>query len=277
VRGLSTPDIPHEGPPTSGHPADGHTADPAPRDDAGVGSALVAFTAAAEGDRPAGRRHILRLADALGRSARNAGTGAVLRGRWLADVMADVAPRIPVRDLATLRAHHHGLDGEDLADALVSTASRATAAVGAAGGALVAVEWTAPPSLLVTLPVQLAVETLAVAAIEVKLLAELHAVYDAVPAGSSTQHGRAYLMAWANRRGLDPSAPMGGTLALGAAAKQQLRRRLAGRLGRNFTTVGPLLTGAVAGSVINARETRKLGARVREDLRPGRRPRVRRW
>ena len=70
-----------------------------------------------------------------------------------------------------------GSTADDLAQALISGAAKATGAVGAAGGALAAVEFAAPPTLL-TAPVQLAAETLLVAAIEVKLLAELHEVYE---------------------------------------------------------------------------------------------------
>jgi hypothetical protein len=38
-------------------------------------------------------------------------------------------------------------------------------------------------------------------------------------------------------------------------------------MGRNVSTLGPLLTGAAAGAVINARETRRLADEVRADLR----------
>jgi hypothetical protein len=270
VRSLSAYDDSQPvGPEHPGRPAD------ASPETADIGAALARVAAGSEGladadDRGrilSGRDALGSLGTALARSARGAGSRAVLGGRWLTDVLVEAAPRIPVRDLATLRAHHPGLDGEDLADALVTSASRATAAVGAAGGAVAAVQWAAPPTLLVGVPVQLAVETLAVAAIETKLLAELHAVYGADPVGTGTERARAFLTAWAGRRGVDPLVPMSATTALGAAAKQQLRRRLAGRLGRNFTTVGPLLTGAVAGSVVNARETKRLAGLVRADLR----------
>ena len=71
--------------------------------------------------------------------------------------------------------HYGGLSGDELADALVRQASRATAGVGAAGGALAAVQHAAPPSLVVA-PVQLAAETVAVVVTELKLVAELHVV-----------------------------------------------------------------------------------------------------
>jgi hypothetical protein len=56
-------------------------------------------------------------------------------------------------------------------------------------------------------------------------------------------------------------------VSIGAAAKRSLRKRLVRRAGRNLSTLGPMLSGAVAGSVVNHRETRRLGDLVRDDLR----------
>jgi hypothetical protein len=221
-------------------------------------------------DRRSSGRAMRSLTTSLASSARAAGHSSVLRGRWLTDLVVETAPRIPLRDAATLRAHHPGRSDEQVADALVTAAARATGTVGAAGGALAAVEFAAPPTLL-TAPAQLAAETVLVAAVEMKLIAELHEVYGAGVAGTPRQRAAAYLVAWTNRRGLDPLDPAGMQLALGGAAKRALRRRLVRRAGRNLSTLGPLMSGAVAGSVVNFRETRRLGEEVREDLRRARR------
>jgi hypothetical protein len=199
-------------------------------------------------------------------SARTAGRASVLGGRWLTDLLIDAAPRLPLRGLVTLRAQHPGLPDEDLAEALISGAAKATAAVGAAGGALAAVEFAAPPTLLTT-PFQIGAETLLIAAIEVKLIAELHEVYGAAVAGTARQRAAAFLVSWTNRRGIDPLDAESMRISLGPAAKVALRRRLVRRAGRNLSTMGPLMSGAVAGSVVNHRETRKLGDQVRADLR----------
>ena len=114
---------------------------------------------------------------------------------------------------------------EELAEALIAAAAKATGAVGAAGGALAAVQFTATPSLITT-PVQLAAETLLVAVIEMKLIAELHEVYGAGVGGTARQRAMAYLVAWTNRRGIDPLDPAAMQLALGVAAKRGLRKRL---------------------------------------------------
>ncbi|HVA60476.1 MAG TPA: hypothetical protein VNG13_08050 [Mycobacteriales bacterium] len=212
-------------------------------------------------------RVLAALGRAIAASARQAGITAVGSGRWLAGLVADLAPRVPVRDLPTLRAQHEGLAADALAAALIETASRATAAVGAAGGALAGVEFAAPPTLL-SAPVQLAAETVAVVAIELKLVAELHEVYARPATGTPAQRGLSYLGAWARRRGLDQSAEDGIVGVLSSATRRELRQRVARRLGRNVTTLAPFLVGAVAGGALNRRETRRLGERIAADLRP---------
>jgi hypothetical protein len=143
---------------------------------------------------------------------------------------------------------------------------KAAMAVGLAGGAIAAVQWTAPPTLL-TAPAQLAAETLAIAVIEIKLIAELHELYGVPAAGSPRERGLAYLSAWTDRKGLDPRSPASVLAGLGGAFQRRLRRRVLGRLGRNVTTMGPLLTGAVLGGAMNRRETRALAARIHADVR----------
>jgi hypothetical protein len=269
----STPPEPEPGQPDPAAP-DPAAPDPAAPDPAApdptaadpVGEIVARLAGAGEVDRRQQGRALGSLARALTVSARGAGRASVLGGRWLTDLLVDVAPRIPLRDLATLREQHGGLAGEELADALTAAAARATAAVGAAGGALAAVEFAAPPMLLTT-PVQIAAETLLVAAVEIKLMAELHEVYGAAVAGTPGQRATAYLMAWTNRRGIDPLDPSALRFTVGTAARRAIRRRLVRRAGRNLSTLGPLMTGAVAGGVVNHRETRRLGEQVRADLR----------
>lgn len=225
---------------------------------------LVGKLVAPEEKDGAERRRLLgHLGRALAESARRAGRGG--RGRWLADLFLNIAPRLPIRDYATLREHHYGLTGEQLADDLVRTAAKATMAVGAVGGALAAAQFTAPP-LLLSAPAQLVAETLVVAAIEVKLLAELHEVYGVQIPGNGVQRATAFTIAWSKQRGVN-SLTTPGTIALSAAAKTALRNRLMRTLGRHLTTLGPFLTGAVAGGALNRAATRKLAAAVRADLR----------
>lgn len=210
-------------------------------------------------------RLIGSLAAGLASSAKRAGGAAVSSGRWLSEVVLDVAPQLPIRDRGALREQHDGVDGDALAEALVTAAARATAAIGAAGGAVAALEFAAPPALL-TAPVLVAAETLAVVAIEVKLLAELHEVFDRRPAGGTAQRATAYVLAWASQHGIDPRQAPGLTGAVGSAVQRQLRQRLMRRAGRNVTTYLPFLAGAVAGGELNRRETRRFGEAMMREL-----------
>jgi hypothetical protein len=188
---------------------------------------------------------------------------------WAQDALLDVAPRLPVRDLDTLRRHYGGREGDALAAAMIRSASRVTAGIGAAGGGIAAVEWAAPPAL-VTAPVLIAAETVAVVAVEVKLIAELHEVYGSPVQGSATDKGAALLGAWAQRRGVSLSflnPGRGITTILGTGLRKELRDRLVKRMGRNLTTIGPLLTGAAVAGELNRRATRSLGEAIRDDLR----------
>lgn len=207
-----------------------------------------------------------RLSRVAAARAKDAGAQAVGSGRWLADLLLDAAPHIPVRDLPTLSAHHGGLTGEPLADALVRSAQRTTAGIGAAGGAVAAAQWAAMP-VLIAVPLEVVVETLAVAAVEVKLTAELHAVYGVPVEGTGTQRAMAFAGAWANRRGIDPMRPWTIPNVLGIAGRQQVAKRMMLRFARNLGTVIPFLIGAVVGARVNHTETHRLGQTLRADLR----------
>jgi hypothetical protein len=207
---------------------------------------------------------IVRLARQTASAVPSWQPGAVLR--WAVDTVTDLAPYLPVRDLAALRHHHGGLDGDLLAQRLIRNAARATAGVGAAGGGLAAVKWTVPPTLL-SAPVLVGVETVAVVAIEIKLVGELHQAYRRPLPGQGPVLAAALLRAWVDQRGVDPLLPGIGAV-LGTAARAELRDRLAARFGRNLTTLGPLLTGAAVASFLNQRATRALGQQVQADLRP---------
>lgn len=218
------------------------------------------------GAEPGGRRtrvrQIAQLTAALMHSARTAGVRAVTGGRWLTDLVEQIAPHITVRDLPTLEKAY-GCRGDALADAVVKSASHTTAAIGAAAGALAAAELAAPPALLGA-PVQLAAETLTVVAVELRMLGELHEVYGLPLTGSSKDRATALLTTWVRRRALEAGA---GSMLLGAAARRELRKRVMRRLGGSVTTLAPFLAGAVAGAEVNRRETRKLGEAVTKDLR----------
>ncbi len=206
------------------------------------------------------RRATAATARAVGRSGQVTWRRALAAGRWLTDQVIAMAPRLPVRDQATLRRQFPDCSPEELADALIRGSSRAAAGVGAAVGAA-----TALP-ILPAMPVEIVTETLALVGIELKLIAELHEVYGMRAPGSAAERMTAYVGAWARRRGV-ALAPGGVILAMGSPLRRRLQRRLLVRAGRSATSLGPLLTGAMAGAALNRRETRRLGRDVRDDLR----------
>ena len=181
-------------------------------------------------------------------------------GQWLTAQVLEMAPKVPIRTIATLRDQHPGLDTEQLADRLIVGAGRASAGVGAAVGAAAAVPF------IPTVPVEIGVETLALVAIELKLIAELHEVYGMPAPGSPAQRMIAYVGAWAERRGVRVTTS-GLALAMGSPLRRKLERRLLVKASQGALALAPLLTGAAAGALIDHHETRKLGNNVRDDLR----------
>jgi hypothetical protein len=265
---------------------------PQAAEDAVVERAAELATEVSEADQPTERRRLVASiagaarsgARASGRGVRSArrGMGSARRGmgsarrrvgtarrrvgsstgRLSAQVVA-MAQRLRVRDQAALRTQFPGRSAEDIADALIESAARASAAVGGAVGA-----WAALPALP-AYPVEVATETLALIGIEVKLVAELHEAYGMPATGNAMDRTTSYVAAWAHRRGVS-MIPGGLVLAAGSPLARRLRWRLATRMGRSAFSLGPLLTGAVAGAMLNRQETRRLGHSVRTDLRRAR-------
>jgi hypothetical protein len=220
----------------------------------GVGRTVA--RAAGYGTAIATRRGTLAARSGAG----TAGRGAASVAGWLSGQVLAMGPRLRIRDRAALRAQFPGRTDEEIADLLVERAARATAAVGGATGI-----WAALP-VLPAFPAEIAAETLAIAGIEVKLVAELHEAYGAPAPGGGTERARAYVASWAYRRGVY-MVPSGLLLVAGSPLAGQLRRRLTARVRRSAFSLAPLFTGVVAGAVINRRETRKLGRDIRADLR----------
>lgn len=263
---MTTPETGALSPDPSETPAETHADPGIGTDDTGVGKTVAEL---ARSDlEPAGRRRLLgRLVD----DVRRRGPGKIFRPkaalRWMTDVVGDLAPHVPIRDIATLRSHFDGLDDDELADRLIRNAARATAGIGAAGGGVASVQWTVTPTLL-SAPALLAAETIAVVAVELKLIGELHEVYRRPITGAAAQRASTLLHSWASQRGVNPLIPgVGVASVLGTAARKELQSTLLKRFGRNLTTLGPLLTGAAVAGYLNRRATNKLGEELKKDLR----------
>ncbi|MFF5364616.1 hypothetical protein ACFY4I_35375 [Streptomyces scabiei] len=201
------------------------------------------------------------LKEGLKVGARKSGDRARAGLAYITDRIIEIAPRIPVRDLAALRAQFPGLGPEEIADKLVAGAAYATSTVGAGVGA--AAMLPAPPAM----PAELAAEITGVAAIELKLIAELHEVYGARPPGNLRQRSTAYLNSWSSERGIDVTRPSTVNSALGGQMKRQLRQQIMKRMVRDLPNLMPFLVGAAVGAVMNHRDTRRLAERIRKDLR----------
>ncbi|WP_330460297.1 hypothetical protein OIB37_27560 [Streptomyces sp. NBC_00820] len=193
--------------------------------------------------------------------ARRAGSRARAGLGHLADRIIEIAPRVPVRDLATLRRQFPGLGPEQLADKLVAGAAAGTSTVGAGIGA--AAMLPVPPAM----PTELAAEITGVAAIELKLIAELHEVYGVRPPGNLAARSAAYLSSWSGERGIDVMKPSTIDMALGGRMKRELRQQIMKRLVRDLPNLIPFMVGAAVGAVMNRRDTKRLAALVRKDLR----------
>lgn len=193
---------------------------------------------------------------------RRSGEGARAALGHLADRIIEIAPRVPVRDLDTLRRQFPALGPEQLADKLVAGAANATSTVGAGIGA--AAMMPVPPAM----PAELAAEIAGVAAIELKLIAELHEVYGMRPEGNLRERSTAYLTAWSEERGLDVTKPATyKNVALSGGLKRELRQQIMKRTIRNLPNLMPFMVGAAVGAVMNRRDTKKLADRIRKDLR----------
>jgi hypothetical protein len=237
----------------SGHPPD-------PTSQALPGEVAELVGELSETTAPSRRRRLTAAISRLARRSRRAGWQSMQSGgRWLTSQVLAMAPRLPVRDQQTLHAQFPGLNSEELADALILGASRAASAVGATAGVAMVLPLPAAP-------VEVAVETLALVGIEIKLVAELHEVYGMRAPGSRPERMLAYVAAWAHRRGV-ALGPAGVVLVVGSPLRKRLQRRLIARAGRSAMSLGPLFSGAALGALLNRHETRRLGTDVRNDLR----------
>jgi len=254
---------------SSGGTDDGVPGPIVPGDHAASDAAAAAVARLAEPDLPTAERR--RALGELAAGLRQRGFKDMFRPKaamaWVADTVVDIAPRIPVRSAERLREHFDGLTDMQIAERLVRNAARTSAGIGIVGGGVSSIQWVAPPTLLTT-PVLLAAETVAVVAIEIKLIGELQELYGQPVAGGHAERAISLLQAWAGRRGVSLMVPGRGAAAavLGTAARHELRDRLVRRFGRNLTTLGPIFTGAAVAAWLNRRATVHLAEEVRKDL-----------
>lgn len=202
-----------------------------------------------------------------------------MSGQWSADTVVELAPRIPVRSLPALSAHHDGLSGAALAKEVTKSSGRVSAGIAAATGTLIAAQQLSVATV-VLVPFELAAATALVTATELKLVAELHAVAGRSLGDGRLDASRAALLVWASGHALgEPRNPEAGprlgdgmegrrgdVVVLGRAARRSLVEALRKRFARNLTALAPLMTGAAAAGVLNRRATVGIGNSVARDL-----------
>jgi hypothetical protein len=200
-------------------------------------------------------------------SARRAGRAAVTSGRWLADTVLDVAPRLPVRGASALSAHHDGLTGDRLARSVIAAAGRVSAGLGATAGGVISAQELSVGGL-VFVPFELAALTALVVATEIKLVTELHHVAGRSLPGGPRQRAEGTVVSWMSGRAAPPDAVVAIVRGdvLGVAGRRRLRAMLRSRFARNLTALAPLMTGAAAAGWINRRATLEVGHAVARDL-----------
>ncbi|MFD9307444.1 hypothetical protein ACFWCB_33025 [Streptomyces sp. NPDC060048] len=240
---------------------DPETAPGAPGVPAVLPDTAEAVPSASEADEGSRYASGVRRLQAVKNGVRKGGESARAAALYLTDRVIENAPRVPVRDLATLRAQFPGLGPDQLADKLIAGAANATSTIGAGIGA--AAMLPVPPAM----PAELAAEVTAVAAVELKLIAELHEVYGLRPPGHLVERSFAYLTSWTEERGVDLTHPTTLNVALGGQMKRELRQQIMKRMFRNLPNLMPFMVGAAVGAVMNRRDTRKLAEKVRTDLR----------
>lgn len=214
---------------------------------------------------------ITDLTNVFKRSLKVSKNGISVSGQGLGDLLLKIAPKIPVRTAEELRTKSGGMTGESLAGYHVKRASRHSAAIGGLAGGLASASSFVPPAWIM-FPAEVLVETILIASIEMKLVAELHEIYGQPITGNDEDRGMAILHAWSERRGFDPENAailgIGSAASKGARTKlvHLIRRKLLARAARNISTIAPMLIGAVAAAEINRRATSDLGNALVRDL-----------
>jgi len=245
----------------------------------GGAGARTERTTSDDGPRPVGaglRDVVSALAGAVGAALSDArrpsgtaddpvaGGGAPAGG--LREVLAAAAPRLPIRTAAQLRQAYPGASDEEIADALVARAARATSGIGAGTGGLSASRWLGPTSLI-TLPIALGGETLLVAGVEVVLVGELHELYGRPATGDARTRAAAYVASWSEQRPVDGGTTAGLGALLGAAGVRALRTQIPRKLKGVMPSGAPFVLGAALAGRTNRPPTELLAERIRADLR----------
>lgn len=171
--------------------------------------------------------------------------------------LSSLVPHTHARSLPQLRAAYPALSPDELAQQLVATAVRSSAAVGAAAACC------AFAPIPVAAPLATAGESAATSALRTRLTAELHTVYGLLDPSPVNQGGTGYLAHWASRDAEGVLTSLAALPALVLAATKTLPKQL-----RRHIRLRTLFTAsAVSAGLHCGRATRRYGDALRRDLR----------
>lgn len=190
----------------------------------------------------------------------------IVTGESLTERLIGLVARASVRSGEELLAAHPGQSQEEIAHQLMDRAVSNSGRVGVGAGVLGSSEYFMPWTLR-GVPAQLMAETIAVALIEIRLTAELHALYGIEASGSMSERAGFWVSAWAQGTAHDPNGPRNYTAAMRKMVAAQARRRLKRQARRNLLTMAPLLTGAALGRWVNRRQTREFARTMLASLK----------
>jgi hypothetical protein len=187
-------------------------------------------------------------------------------GATLAERLIGATARASFRSQSALHAAYPRLNREQIARILIDRAINTSGRVGLGGGVIGSSQYFAPWTLR-GVPAQIMAEAFAIAAVEVRLTAELHALYGIEASGTIKDRAGFWVTAWAKGTAHDPRGPHDFTAAMRKVVAVQTRRRLARRARRNLLTLAPMLSGAALGRWVNRRQTREFANSMHESIK----------
>jgi hypothetical protein len=177
-----------------------------------------------------------------------------------------MAQRLAIRDRAALLALYPGFEVDEIARRLIARAVKNSGRIGIGGGLVASVQYAMPPSLLGT-PAKITAETAAIALIEIRLTAELHALYGIEIPGTVREKASLWVTAWARGTAITAQERADYLAAVRRLAAHRVRRKLVGRGRRNLLMMAPFMVGAALGRAINRRQTRFFARRMHASIK----------
>lgn len=216
------------------------------------------------------RSAVSHVVSTVRRNIRFSRRGVTISGYGIADALLALAPKIPVRKKEEFVKRYGTQDANQLATYAIVSASRVSAGIGGATGAMANASLLSPPTWL-ALPVEIVAETVLIAMVEIRLIAELHEIYGVALDHDEETRAQQLLATWSSRKGVDIASlgaitPVLSARGIKATLMRSIRRRILARSAKNVSSAVPFLIGAGLGAAINRKSTRTLGLAIKREL-----------